>query len=48
MTPKTENQVIAIYRVPTLSRSKYNHVMKFGQLIEYKMRNNFLQKFCRK
>ena len=31
-----------------LSRSKGNQTMKFGQLIEYNMRNNFLKKLCTK
>ena len=30
--------------LPTISRSKSNQTMKFGQLIEYKMRNTFLEK----
>ena len=30
--------------MPTISRSKGNQTMKFGQLIEYNMRNIFLQK----
>ena len=30
--------------LPTISRSKGNQTMKFGQLIEYKMRNTFLEK----
>ena len=29
--------------MPSISRSKGNHTMKFGQLIEYKMRNIFLE-----
>ena len=29
-------------------KSKGNHIMKFGQLIEYKMTNIFLQKSCTK
>ena len=30
--------------LPNISRSKDNQTMKFGQLIEYNMRNNFLEK----
>ena len=30
--------------LPNISRSKGNQTMKFGQLIEYKMRNIFLEK----
>ena len=32
--------------LPNISRSKLNQTMKFGQLIEYKMRNIFLEKTC--
>ena len=30
--------------LPNLSRSKGNQAMKFGQLIEYNMRNIFIEK----
>ena len=30
--------------MPNISRSKSNQAMKFGQLIEYNMRNSFLEK----
>ena len=30
--------------MPNISRSKSNQTMKFGQLREYNMRKNFLQK----
>ena len=33
-----------IYTLPNISRSKGNQAMKFGQLIEYNMRNIFLEK----
>ena len=32
-------QAIATHILPNISRSKVNQAMKFGQLIEYKMRN---------
>ena len=32
------------YTLPNISRSKGNQTMKFGQLIEYNMKNSFLQK----
>ena len=35
---------IAIHILPSISRSKGNHPMKFGQLIEYNMKNIFLEK----
>ena len=31
-----------------MSRTKCNQAMKFSQLIEYKMRNIFVEKSCRK
>ena len=37
-------QTIAIYILPNISRSKGNQKMKFRQLIEYNMRNVFLEK----
>ena len=39
-------QTIAIHILPSISQSKGNQKMKFGQLIEYKKRNNYLQKLC--
>ena len=37
-------QANAKHILPYISRSKSNQIMKFGQLIEYNMRNNFLKK----
>ena len=34
--------------LPNFSRSEGKQTMKFGQLIEYNMRNNFLEKSCPK
>ena len=34
--------------LPSISQSKGNQAMKFGQLIEYNTRTIFLQKSCRK
>ena len=39
-----EKQTIALYIFPNISRNNDNHAVKFGQLIEYKMRNNVIQK----
>ena len=39
MTPQPGSQTIAIHILPNMSRSKDNQVLKFGQLIEYNMRN---------
>ena len=41
-------QTITIHLLPNISRSKENQTIKFGQLIEYKERNIFYQKSCRK
>ena len=42
MTSQPGLQTIAIHILPNISQSKSNQAMKFGQLIEYKKRNNFL------
>ena len=34
--------------LPNISRRKDNETMKFGQLIEYNMRNIFVEKSCTK
>ena len=44
MTSQPGYQTIAIHILPNMSRSKGNQVMKFGQLIEYNMRNIFIHK----
>ena len=44
MTSQTGKQTITIGILPNISRSKGSHTMKFGQLIEYNMRNIFLGK----
>ena len=48
MTSQPGLQTIAIHILPNISQSKSNQAMKFGQLIEYKKRNIFLQTLCRK
>ena len=35
------NNLIHIFDIPNISKSKENQAMKFGQLIEYNMRNIF-------
>ena len=40
---KVINKIIAIYILPNISRIKDNPTMKFGRLIEYNMRNIFLE-----
>ena len=44
MTSQPRKQIIAIHILPNISRIKGNQTMKFGQLIEYDMRNSFLEK----
>ena len=43
MTSQTEKQVIAVHIFPNILRNKGNQTMKFGQLVEYDMRNIFLE-----
>ena len=44
MTSLPGYQTFAIFTIANISRSKGNQAMKFGQLIEYNMRNIFLKK----
>ena len=37
-------QAISIHILPSISKSKGNQTMKFGQLVEYHMRNILLEK----
>ena len=48
MTSQPGLQTITIDILSNNSQSKGNQTMKFGQLIEYKKRNYFLQKLCKK
>ena len=48
MTSQPGLQTIAIHIFPNISQCKGNQTMKFGQLIESKKRNYFLQKVCKK
>ena len=43
LTSRTGKQTIAIHILPNISRSKGDQKMKSGQLIEYNMRNIFLE-----
>ena len=43
MTSQPGKQAIAIHILPHISRSKRNQT-QFGQLIEYNMRNTFVEK----
>ena len=44
MMSQPDHQTIILHILPNISRSKGNQTMKFGQLIEYNMRNIFLEK----
>ena len=44
MTSQTKQQIITIHISSNISRGKGNHTIKLGQLIEYNMWNNFLEK----
>ena len=48
MTSQTGTQTIILNILPDILKSKDNNTMKLGQLIEYKMRNIFLQKSYKK
>ena len=41
---QTGKQIITIHILPDISRSKDNQIMKSGKLIEYDMKNIFLEK----
>ena len=44
MMPQMGNIQLKIHLSPNISRNKGNLTMKLGQLIEYNMRNIFLEK----
>ena len=44
MKLQTGKQIITIHIFLNIARSVGNQAMKFGQLIEYNMRNNFFEK----
>ena len=48
MTLQPQKQTIAIHIWSNISESKDNQTMKFGQLIEYNMRDIFLYKLYAK
>ena len=48
MTSQIGKQTIAIHVLTNISRSKGNQAMKFSQLVEYNMRNIFLEKPSKK
>ena len=44
MTSQPGKQIITIHILPDISRNQGNQTKKFGQLIEYNMRNIFIEK----
>ena len=48
MTSQRGTQTVAIHILPNISRSKGNETNKYGQLIEYSMRNTFIEKIIHK
>ena len=44
MTSQPGKQIITIHILPDISRNQGNQTMQFGQLIEYNMRNIFIEK----
>ena len=48
MISQSGKQTIAIHILSNICRSKGNQKMKLGQLIEYNMKNIFLEKSCTK
>ena len=47
MTSQTGKKIITIHVLPSISRSKDNQAMKFGQLIKLR-ENDFSAKSCKK
>ena len=48
LTSQPGKQIIATHILTKISRSKCNQAMKFGQLIEYNLRNIFLEEWYTK
>ena len=44
MLSQTGQQIVPIHILPNISRSEGNKTLKYGQLIEYNMRNIFIGK----
>ena len=44
MASQTGKQTIAMHILPDIARRKGNQTVKFSQVIEYNMRNIFLEK----
>ena len=48
MVAQPGKQAIVVHILSNISKSKDNQAMKFSYLIEYDMRNTFLEKSCTK
>ena len=48
MTSQTGQQILRIHIWPSISKSKGNQAMKFGQIIKYIMKNTFSLKIMQK
>ena len=48
MMSQPGKQTIVVHILSNISKSKGNQTMKFSHLIEYDMRNTFLEKSCTK
>ena len=48
MAPQPGKQIIAIHILLNISKSSGNQLIKYGQLIEYNMRNIFFDKLFTK
>ena len=48
MASKAGQQIITIHVSPNISRRKDTQARNFSQAIKYSIRNNFLQKPCKK
>ena len=48
MISQPGKKIIAMHMLPSISRTKCNQAVKFGQLIEHNMRNVFLERSYRK
>ena len=48
MTLQTGKQITAIYLLSNILKNKDNQTIKLSQLLEYSMRNIFLEKSCTK
>ena len=46
MTWQPGNQKITVHILPNISRNKGNQKLKFGESIEYNMKNIILEKSC--